>query len=89
MIGIGEILVLLIAGLMMTGGGLLVAWLVRGAGSRRSHAEARMLHVREALERLNSRLNDVDERLADMTLMIDETSRASVRAGGSPPRDRS
>ncbi len=88
MLGVGEIMVLFAVGLTMLGGGLFAALLVRGAAGRRRHVGAQMSQVLDALSRLNSRLNDVDERLADTTLMLDETARSSERDGGSGHSNR-
>ena len=84
MLGVGEIMVLFAVGLTMLGGGLFAALLVRGAAGRRRHVGAQMSQVLDAL----SRLNDVDERLADTTLMLDETARSSERDGGSGHSNR-
>ncbi|MBT3271187.1 hypothetical protein HN371_28870 [Candidatus Poribacteria bacterium] len=42
-----------------------------------------MSRILEELTKVNDRLNGVDERLADLTLMVDETSRPAVGEGRS------
>jgi hypothetical protein len=67
--------------------GVAAAVVRRGTGHRRSEIDGEMARPVREIERVNGRLNDVDERLADMTLMIDETSRPAVEDSRPLRRD--
>ena len=79
MLGLAEIFVLLVFFLIGVGG--VTAILTRASGHRRRRVEGDMAQVLEELSKVNDRLNGVDERLADLTLMVDEASRPSLDDG--------
>jgi hypothetical protein len=85
MLGLVEIMLLFMV--VMVGIVIGTSILGRGAGRRHRQVDGSMARVLQELERMNGRLNDVDERLAELTLMIDETSRPSLHDGGSRERD--
>ena len=58
--------------------GIVTAIIGRGAGRHQRQVDGEMARVLRELERMNGRLNDLDERLADMTIMIDEVSRPAL-----------
>ncbi|MAF11729.1 hypothetical protein CMK11_14880 [Candidatus Poribacteria bacterium] len=79
MLGLAEIFVLLVFFLIGVGG--VTAILARASGLRRRRVEGEMAQVLEELAKVNDRLNGVDERLADLTLMVDEASRPALDDG--------
>lgn len=70
---------LLVLFLLSAGGVTAIA--TRISRRRRRQLEGEMAQVLEELAKLNDRLNSVDERLADLTLMVDEASRPAVGDG--------
>ena len=76
--GVSWLLFLVIFSAVMAGSASLVTALIRAAGRRRQLAETEMQRILEELTKVNARLNDVDERVADMTLMVDDVSRPAI-----------
>ncbi len=52
----------------------------------RRHVESEWTRLLGEFAKVHTRLDAVDERLADLTLMVDEASRPAV-SDGRPPRD--
>ncbi len=84
--GVSWLLFLVIFSAVMAGSASLVTALIRAAGRRRQLAETEMQRILEELTKVNARLNDVDERVADMTLMVDDVSRPAIM-DSRPERD--
>ncbi len=70
--------VLVLGMLALIGCGVMTAAFAGRAARRKRLQEDQLERLIEELAKVNTRLNDVDERLVDMTLMLDETSRLAV-----------
>ena len=82
MSGVGTVFMLLVFSLISVGGVTAIIAVGSGLGRRR-RLESQMEQLLGELARMNDRLNGVDERLADMTLLADEASRPAVVDGRS------